>query len=946
MYDLKAFVEKFKLARQTALETRPSGGLCGLELEWNLVDPQFRPLLTVGTGPDRMSFVDHLRTKVLSPWTEEYHQLEVFHWMIEWVTRPYHTPKGAVYEGRLLEAALINALAKAGRSFGEPLHYWHGNLLVLPKIGPDLVPESWHLAKRRYLQRCVDLYGAELATAGTHSNLSLPEPMLAWDFMHLPAAGRGDTHLDDYKNQVYITGTRLMRAFAAVFIATSASTPLQASEENGKPVVRLTPYESVRNLTFPNPTTLDVPDLNRSHADYLRLSYDLVRSGARFGNNNWIPVRARSQAEPVERLIQVTSDQLHDIYARGLFAAGETRNVEDMAAQIERQNLFARIDLPMARVEVRTDDPGHDLPLDVANLTLKHLLLLRFYADPDFARGFRYDAEDIKRARRNEELAAQEGLRSVIEDPLTAKPILLRTFLDWTLQEMRPLAEALEMWGDLKPLRDLAAGAPSTAERIRQTLQAKLGGSDIVPPDLLVELAEARKARVRDDVETITAHLADLGAEETKLQDFVEHARDEVHLDPQAPVRFQPRPEALVDLDYPDKASEVVALSQRLVRIPSVTACPEERIAEVHRAATFVQDYLRNHGVPTVTFDQGPFPSVLAHFPGGEKAPAMLCGHFDVVEPEPDDSQFEPKIEGDYLWGRGAADMKTVVSTYLVWMKDTLKKGAPYPPVNLLLVGNEENGELEPMGTPHVLKQLKEEWDYEPSFFVAGERTGEKGTELWGEVCTQNRGVLRFELVAHGTRGHSGLAGGADLTERLLSAREALRDLFAKHLTLKSADGWQSLARFAFIQVGTPGIYNITPDRGGLTQKHLDVPELLNILTFQEQVPTVILPRKRSEVEWVYDTPAEEFSLSVISVFPKLCWISPGNRSVEILLCTQGQLVLDSGPGDDPIHLFKGVSVVVPASVEEYHLYGTGVCYKASVPGPAGFMLDTRSSES
>ena len=350
MFDLNAFVEKFQLARRTALETRPGGGLCGLELEWNLVDPQFRPLLTVGTGPDHMSFVDHLRTKVLSPWTEEYHQLEVFHWMIEWVTRPYHTPKGAVYEGRMLEAALINALAKTSRAFGEPIHYWHGNLLVLPKIGPDCVPESWHLAKRRYLQRCVELYGTELATAGTHSNLSLPEPMLAWDFMHLPASERGEIHLDDYKNQVYITGTRLMRAFAALFISASASTPLQASEENGEPVVRLTPFESVRNLTFPNPPSLDVPDLNRSHPDYLRLSYDLVRRGVRFGNNNWIPVRARSQAEPVERLIQVTSDQLHDIYARGLFAAGETRNVEDMAAQIERQNLFARIEIGRAHV--------------------------------------------------------------------------------------------------------------------------------------------------------------------------------------------------------------------------------------------------------------------------------------------------------------------------------------------------------------------------------------------------------------------------------------------------------------------------------------------------------------------------------------------------------------------------------------------------------------------
>lgn len=134
--------------------------------------------------------------------------------------------------------------------------------------------------------------------------------------------------------------------------------------------------------------------------------------------------------------------------------------------------------------------------------------------------------------------------------------------------------------------------------------------------------------------------------------------------------------------------------------------------------------------------------------------------------------------------------------------------------------------------------------------------------------------------------------------------------------------------------------------RGGLTQKHLDVSELMNILTFQEQVLSVILPRRRSEVEWVYDTPADEFSLSVISVFPDIYWISPGKRSAEILLCTQGQLVLDSGPGDDPIHLFKGVSVVVPASVREYHLYGSGVCYKASVPGPAGFVLDRRSSES
>ena len=97
-----------------------------------------------------------------------------------------------------------------------------------------MIPGGWHLAKRRYLERCVDLYGSSLATAGIHTNLSLPDPLFAWDFIHLPSSERGEAHLDDYKSEFYITATRLMRAFVALFIATAASTPLQA--ENGPQV--------------------------------------------------------------------------------------------------------------------------------------------------------------------------------------------------------------------------------------------------------------------------------------------------------------------------------------------------------------------------------------------------------------------------------------------------------------------------------------------------------------------------------------------------------------------------------------------------------------------------------------------------------------------------------------------------------------------------------------
>lgn len=836
-FDPLPFAEKYRLALASSLETRAQSGLCGFELEWNLLDSRFRPLLTVGSGPGQQSFVDYLRAECLSPPLRTFSQLEVFHWMIEWATRPYYAPRGAVYEGRLLEATLINALRRASLRFDDRLYSWHGNLLYLTRVGDDSIPGSWHLAKRRYLERCVDLYGESLATAGNHTNLSLPEALLEWDFVHLPAAERAGgsgspLHLDEFKSEFYITATRLMRAFAALFVATSASTPLRAGMSDGRPVVFLTEADSVRNLTFPNPTTLDLPNLYRSYQDYLNRSYDLVRRGIRFGNNNWTPVRARSFAEPVERLIDVTSEQLQDLYARGLYSIGQERPVEEMARQIEIQNLLARINLPMARVEIRTDDGGHPLEVDIANLTFKHLLLLRFYADPQFARSFRYDSEDIQRARRNEALAARDGLKAEIENPLTGKPVALRAFLGWALEELRPLAEVLELWGDLEPLAAMAAGGPNTAERLRARLMTELkikeitpSSGAVVPVEVLRELAEEREAQVAREVEEIAAAYPALGSEAAKLGELLQSARQDVRRDPRAPIRFRPQPSAAVEVSFPDTTSEIVALARQLIAIPSVTASPQERLEEVRRAAIFIGDYLRSRGLEVREYGEGRYPAILAGFPGGGEAPVMLNGHFDVVAPEPDETQFAPRVEGDYLFGRGAADMKTVVATFLAWMKDARKSSPPYPPINLLLVGNEENGETEPVGTPHALRLLAE-GGYAPEILIAGERTGERGDELWGEICVQNRGVMRFEVIARGERGHSGTAGASgDLTARLLQAREDFAHLFASRLTLSSPDGWQSQARFPFVQAGIPGVYNVTAAEGRLGIEVRPIPQ-------------------------------------------------------------------------------------------------------------------------
>ncbi len=708
-FDLKQFTEKYQLARTSAERDHPAGGLNGFELEWNLLDEQFRPLRTVGSGPAQQSFVDYLRADCLPDWLKDFSQLEVFHWMVEWATRPYYSPRGSVYEGRLMEAVLANALKRAGTQFGERLYYWHGNLLFLTDISHASIPGNWPIAKRRYLERCVDLYNGSLATAGIHVNLSLPDQLFTWDYMHLSPSERSNRHLDQYKSEFYITATRLMRAFAALFIATSASTPLQAQVRGGRAVVVLTENDSIRNLTFPNPAGIDQPDLYRSYKDYKSISYDLVQRGVRFGNNNWTPVRARSFAEPVERLISTTSDQLSELYARGLYSIGEDQPPDEMARQIELQNLLARINLPMGRVEIRTDDGGHALEVDIANMTFKHLLLIRLYADPGFARGFRYDREDIERARRNEQAAARDGLRAGIENPLTGKPQAMRAFLKWTLDELRPLAEALGMWDDLDPLVEMAAGAPNTSEKMRAQLHMLLGGSDEVSQGMLCQLGEDREARVRQDVEKITSISGSLGSETGKLMEFIQHAREDARQSQDLPVRFRPSSGAMLTSVYPDKTAEIVDLSQHLIRIASVTACPDESLEDVHRAATFVYDYLKSNGLDVRYFD-GKYPAVYATFPGATGSPeVMLSGHFDVVAPEPDDSQFTPRLDGDYLWGRGAADMKTVVATYLVWMKDALQ------------IGQWRTGQ------PLSFR----------GFAAGGQRRKRRGRSLWHAACSQ-----------------------------------------------------------------------------------------------------------------------------------------------------------------------------------------------------------------
>jgi len=823
--DWGRFAEKVLLALENSQQGDPQGGTSGLEVEFNILDRDLTPVAHVGYGPEGHSFADYLHDERLPEWVRERFQLEVFHWMTELTTQPCFSARATAAQARLLEGVLLDTLADIGHSFGTSFVALHGNIPHPAEVNGTCIPGGWNLARQRYLRRCVDLFGDRLATAGIHTNHSFPDTLLSWDFFHLPLSERQGRTIEDYRNQSVIRATRLLRPMCPVFIAVSAASPFACEEVDGRSEVVLTADDSRRLLAFPNPEDLDVPGLYASHGDYLDISYRLVRSGVRFGANNWTPVRARSDVDPVRRNITATSEQLRELYKRGIYPIGEHGGLEEAERALVVENLCARVDLPMNRVEVRTDEGGDDLELSVAKVLFKDLLMLRGYAEPEYGAGYAYDGGDIARARRNEDAAARRGLDAEIEDPLGHGKISTRSYLGRLLSEVQPLAEDLGVSEQLDPLREMAGGGPNPAATIRQWILGELGdnprkapsGLTLVPASLLAEWFEVRRDLVAREVSEIAARPEDHGAEWPKMAPLVVGLQWLAEERPEMPIRLGRARKALVVEGLADRAAEVLKLAADLVRIPSVTNCPEERVAEVFSCAGFVANRLASAGLDVRLFDRGRYPAVLAAFRNAPAPVVTLCGHFDVVRPEPDDSQFEPRVQGDYLWGRGAADMKTVVATYMVWMSERAAAGPPYPPFNLLLVGNEENGEGDPFGTPHVLKTLEKESGWQPQLMVVGERTGEAGDELHGAVCTESRGILRMLVTASGVCGHTGTGGSpADLLDKLVEVRSVLGSVFKRHLTLSSLDGWETTARFPFLNVGEAGVYNITAGSGVL----------------------------------------------------------------------------------------------------------------------------------
>lgn len=90
--------------------------------------------------------------------------------------------------------------------------------------------------------------------------------------------------------------------------------------------------------------------------------------------------------------------------------------------------------------------------------------------------------------------------------------------------------------------------------------------------------------------------------------------------------------------------------------------------------------------------------------------------------------------------------------------------------------------------------------------------------------------------------------------------------------------------------------------RGGLTPKHVDVPELLRVLDFAPATEDVLRPETaRDGMELVYNTPAPEFAVSVLCIDGEHLnhEVDAPSRhdGPQILLCTEGATVVHAKSG-------------------------------------------------
>lgn len=254
--------------------------------------------------------------------------------------------------------------------------------------------------------------------------------------------------------------------------------------------------------------------------------------------------------------------------------------------------------------------------------------------------------------------------------------------------------------------------------------------------------------------------------------------------------------------------SATLELTKQLISCPSVTpndAGCQQLIAERLKNRGFRIEHMRFEEVD----------NLWARY-GTEGPLVVLAGHTDVVPPGPLDAwssdPFKPVEREEFLYGRGAADMKSGLAALIVAAERFILEHENFPgSIAFLITSDEEGPSIN--GTVKVVETLmkrNEKMDY----CIIGEASSNSMTG--DQIRIGRRGSLGGKLTVFGKQGHVAFPHHA--INPIHTAAQALSDLVAEVWD----EGNQSFPATSFqisnIHAGT-GALNVIP---GILEAHFN----------------------------------------------------------------------------------------------------------------------------
>lgn len=198
------------------------------------------------------------------------------------------------------------------------------------------------------------------------------------------------------------------------------------------------------------------------------------------------------------------------------------------------------------------------------------------------------------------------------------------------------------------------------------------------------------------------------------------------------------------------------------IRIPSISTDPEKK-ADMLRSAEWVAKKLNALGMQNIAiYPTGGHPVVYGEFINPDKplAPTVLVyGHYDVQPSDPDElwesPPFDPTPRGEYLYARGASDMKGQVAASLFAIESILNCCTLPVNVKFMIEGEEE------IGSPNLNQFMESHKELLGCDVALNPDTGMVSADL-PTITYALRGLAYFELRVYGPDHdlHSGLYGG------------------------------------------------------------------------------------------------------------------------------------------------------------------------------------------